>query len=97
MAWKTVTASPKLKGIVERRGGKGALAAKAAYLMRDTMKAVGYSDDFPRPLCALFFVDLTDPLAGGTGHTIRVCKQAGIPCAFQDSWEGWTLTGYRAE
>jgi len=37
----------------------------------------------------LFYVDLSDPEAGGTEHTIRVCRQHGIPVAFQDSWMNW--------
>lgn len=41
------------------------------------MKVVGHSDEFPKPLCALFYVDPDDPMAGGTGHTIRVCRQEG--------------------
>lgn len=28
-------------------------------------------------------------LAGGTGHTLRVCQQEGVPVAFQDSWMEW--------
>ncbi len=34
-------------------------------------------------------MDLDDPMAGGTGHTIRVCAQEGVPSAFQDSWQNW--------
>ena len=86
---KTSTASPKNKGLVAKRGQKGPLAAKAAYLIRDTMKVTGYSETFPKPICALFFVSMNDPLAGGTGHTIRVCRQEGVPHAFQDSWAEW--------
>ncbi len=89
LACKTATASPKIKGLIGKRDKKGALAAKAAYLIRDTMKVTGHSELFPKPACALFFVDLNDPLAGGTGHTIRVCQQEGVPFAFQDSWQQW--------
>jgi hypothetical protein len=53
------------------------------------MKVIGHCDAFPKPICALFYVDLEDPLAGGTGHTIRVCQQEGVPYAFQDSWTLW--------
>ena len=90
VAYKTATASPKNKGLVAKRDRKGALGAKASYLMRDTMKVTGHSEKFPKPICALFFVDLLDPMDGGTGHTIRVCQQEGVPCAFQDSWGKWT-------
>lgn len=89
VAYKTAKASPKNKGLIEKRDKKGALAAKAAYLIRDTMKVTGHSEIFPKPVCALFYVDLNDPLAGGTGHTIRVCEQEGVPFAFQDSWQQW--------
>jgi hypothetical protein len=89
LAHKTAKASPKNKGLIGKRDKKGALAAKAAYLIRDTMKVTGHSELFPKPVCALFYVDLNDPFAGGTGHTIRVCQQEGVPYAFQDSWQQW--------
>ena len=89
LADKTVSASPKNKGLISKRGQKGRLAAKASYLIRDTMKVIGHSGEFPKPICAIFYVDLEDPMAGGTGHTIRVCRQEGVPLVFQDSWFGW--------
>ena len=89
VAYKTSAASPKAKGLVSSLGKKGAAGAKAAYLIRDTMKVTGYSADFQKPICALFYVDPSDPLAGGTGHTIRVCQQEGVPFAFQESWAEW--------
>lgn len=89
IAFKTSIASPKNKGLISKRHKKGVLAAKAAYLIRDTMKVVGFSESFPRPICALFCVNMEDPLAGGTGHTIWVCQQEGVPFAFQDSWATW--------
>lgn len=89
VACKTINATPKNRGLIEKRSAKGRLAAKAAYLIRDTMKVVGHSDVFTKPLCALFYVKLDDPMAGGTGHTIRVCHQEGVPVAFQDSWKHW--------
>lgn len=91
VAYKTMNASPKNRGLIEKRGAKGRLAAKASYLMRDTMKVVGHSDAFAKPLCALFYVSIDDPMEGGTGHTIRVCRQEGVPVAFQDSWAHWTI------
>ena len=90
VAYKTINATPKNKGLIAKRSAKGRLAAKAAYLIRDTMKVVGRSEAFGKPLCALFYVRLDDPMEGGTGHTIRVCHQEGVPVAFQDSWAHWT-------
>jgi len=28
-------------------------------------------------------------MAGGTGHTLRVCEMEAIPYAFQNSWTSW--------
>lgn len=89
VAAATVAASPRSEGLVRRRGTAGRSAAKAAYLIRDTMKVLGHTREFPRPLCALFYVDLGLPDAGGTGHTLRVCQQNGVPHAFQDAWGQW--------
>lgn len=87
----TVAATPRNANVVYKRGGSPKLAAKAAYLIRDTMKVLGHSEEFTPPVCGLFYVDPADPEAGGTGHTIRVCRRQGIPVAFQDSWMVWFL------
>jgi hypothetical protein len=89
IASKTAEASPRIKGLITKRDHKGAAAAKALYLIRDTMKVTGHSETFPKPICALFYVNPGDPMEGGTGHTIRVCQQEGVPVVFQDSWEYW--------
>ena len=89
VAFKTAAASPGNEGLIAKRNIGGAVAAKAAYLIRDTMKVMGHSESFPKPICALFYVNLDDPMAGGTGHTVRVCQHEGVPFAFQDSWEKW--------
>ncbi|NTU52299.1 MAG: hypothetical protein HGA97_01075 [Chlorobiaceae bacterium] len=86
---KTISASPKSASLMKLLGQKGSLAAKADYLLRDTMKVIGFSPAFPKATAALFFVDPADPMAGGTGHTIRVCQHAGVPIAFQNRWKQW--------
>ena len=53
------------------------------------MKAMGYSEEASAPTVACFMVDLADTEAGGTGHTIRVCRQAGVPMVFQNVWTAW--------
>lgn len=88
-AYKTISATPKNKRIIDKRAEPGRLAAKASYLIRDTMKVVGHCEEFPKPVIALFYVDPDDPEDGGTGHTIRVCRQEGVPCVFQDVWGEW--------
>ena len=65
LAAKTIAASGKYRSLVEHRARSAALAAKAAYLMRDTLKAIGWRGEFPRPICACFYVDAHDPEAGG--------------------------------
>lgn len=49
-----------------RRNQGDIRSAKAAYLIRDTMKVVGHSDAFTKPICALFYVDLENPMEGRT-------------------------------
>lgn len=82
----TVNATPANKGLIKwyQRGGK--LGAQAACLIRDTMKVAGSPTRLHQPTVALFYIDPQDPMAGGTGHTIRVCRNAGVPAVFQSDW-----------
>lgn len=85
----TVNATPANKGLIQwyQRGGK--LGAQAACLIRDTMKVSGTRSRLHQPTVALFYIDPQDPMAGGTGHTIRVCRNAGVPVVFQSEWGTW--------
>lgn len=85
----TVAATPANKGLMKwyQRGGK--LGSQAACLIRDTMKVAGVSGQLAKPVAALFFIDPADPEAGGTGHTIRVCRNAGVPVVLQQHWATW--------
>ncbi len=89
MVQQTVLASPKISSMMAQLGKQGSVAAKADYLLRDTMKVAGFSDEFPKVTAALFYVDIDAPMDGGTGHTIRVCQQEGVPFAFQNAWKEW--------
>ena len=91
LAARTFAASPKYRTLIEHRDRGRQMAARAAYLIRDTMKAVGWSAEFPEPICACFYVDVDDPFAGGTGHTIRACQREGVPVVFQDAWRQWSV------
>jgi hypothetical protein len=86
---KSIAATPGNKGLVHcyQRGGK--LGSQAACLIRDTMKVAGISKSLGQPTAALFCIDPANPEAGGTGHTIRVCRNAGVPVIFQISWATW--------
>ncbi|MCX6865505.1 MAG: hypothetical protein NTV46_04675 [Verrucomicrobia bacterium] len=93
----TIAATPANKGLMKwyQRGGK--LGSQAACLIRDTMKVAGITGQLSPPVAALFFVDPADPDAGGTGHTIRVCRNAGVPVILQDHWASWLQNRYHPQ
>ncbi len=90
---RTITASPDTQRLVQAcrdRDGEGALAAKGKYLLRDTLKVVGSPDLQLHPAtAAVFYVNENDPFSGGTGHTIRVCLEHGVPVIMQGAWRNW--------
>ena len=86
---QTLAASPQYRPMMETRKKVEKLTWKSVYLIRDTMKVTGHTDKFPVPVAALFYVDPADSNSGGTGHTIRVCRENRIPVVFQDEWEKW--------
>lgn len=61
---------------------------KAAYLLRDTIKAIGTEDIQPATF-GIFYDDLQIPESGGTGHTMKVCKENDIPVINQNIWFEW--------
>ncbi len=80
LADATIAATPANRDIVRAWLDRptGALSAKDAYLVRDRLKVHGLPGLIPSATAALFYVAPADPEAGGTGHTIRVCRQQGI-------------------
>jgi len=88
---KSIEATPRYRSLMQGRAANKSLGAKARYLIRDTLKVAGHPESFPPPVAALFYVNLDNPEAGGTGHTIRVCRNSGIPYAFQDEWGSWPV------
>jgi hypothetical protein len=64
--------------------------ARAAYLLRDTLKVLGCAEAGLTPATVgIFYVNEHDPLGGGTGHTIRVCLQHDVPVVTQKHWRAW--------
>jgi hypothetical protein len=53
------------------------------------IKVTGIPGIIKPPIAALFWIDPAQPDAGGTGHTIRACRLAGIPVIFQNDWVTW--------
>ena len=90
VAYRTNEATPKNARIIEKRNEVPRLKATARYLMRDTLKVMGASDNGLAPATAAFFYTKPDPMSGGTGHTIRVCQRAGIPVYLQSDWWIWS-------
>lgn len=71
-----------------KKNPKGRAAAKSNYLLRDTLKVTGSTTgDFKPPVVAFFYIDTADKYAGGTGHTIKVCKELDVPVYTQQDWE----------
>lgn len=69
-------------------GSRDGNAMKAAYIIRDTVKVLG-AEGIPPATFGLFYDDLQHPGTGGTGHTMSVCKEAGIPLLDQRVWMEW--------
>ncbi len=69
-------------------GTKNKQSIKAAYIIRDTLKAIGGGIVKPATF-GFFYDDLSQPMAGGTGHTMKVCLQNNIPIIDQKTWMGW--------
>lgn len=62
---------------------------KAAYIIRDTIKVIGTNSGVPPATVALFYDDLANPGAGGTGHTMKVCEGNNVPYFDQRVWMAW--------
>lgn len=92
---QTSEASPEYGRLVDLFAGghrEGGLAAKTRYLLRDTLKVGGAPELGLRPAAAgVFYVHEASPLAGGTGHTIRVCHRLAIPVFIQSQWRVWVM------
>lgn len=69
-------------------GDRNQYAMKAAYILRDTVKVVGARGIGPAS-AGIFYDDLSDPMSGGTGHTMQVCVNNGIPLFDQRVWFDW--------
>jgi hypothetical protein len=71
-------------------GDKNRFTIKAAYIIRDTIKAIGTKEIGPATF-GIFYDDLENPMAGGTGHTMNICAQNNIPIINQEQWFKWLI------
>jgi len=86
----TAAASPEHARLLERARRYPELAIRAGYLLRDTLKVAGAPErGFPPATGGVFYAHARDPLQGGTGHTLRVCRAAGLPAYIQRDWLPW--------
>lgn len=69
-------------------GEKNRFTIKAAYILRDTIKAIG-TDTIKPATFGIFYDDLQNPMTGGTGHTMNVCEQNNITIINQQVWFKW--------
>ena len=88
--FSTEQASPEYASLLAKRDQVPKLKAKASYLLRDTLKVTGADElELNKAVFGIFYVNPADPMKGGTGHTIRVCRTLDVPIAFQDEWMTW--------
>lgn len=89
-AYLSAYVSPAYDAIMDKRDLIPKLKAKAQYILRDTIKVTGVPEQsLPPATVGIFYVNVEDPMKGGTGHTIRVCQHQNVPVAFQDEWMQW--------
>ena len=89
LAYHTNAATPENARIIDKRNEIPQLKSKARYLLRDTLMVHGDPENALAPATVgIFFVD-GDPLTGGTGHTIRVCRQSQVPVFLPEDWWRW--------
>lgn len=69
-------------------GKRDRYSMNAAYILRDTLMVIGGKSIAPAS-CAFFYDDMNAPMAGGTGHTMNVCRLNSIPYWDQRFWRNW--------
>lgn len=69
-------------------GNRDRNTIKAAYLIRDTVKVIG-TREIPPATFGIFYDDLDKPEQGGTGHTMKVCRNNNVPLIDQRVWFHW--------
>ena len=57
-------------------------------IIRDAIKVVGHRNISPATV-ALFYDDLSNPENGGTGFTMKTCRENGVPMFDQRVWFQW--------
>jgi hypothetical protein len=69
-------------------GNRDRASIKAAYLVRDTLKVIGFRTISPASF-GIFYDNLKEPRSGGTGHTMNVCANNQVSFIDQTVWMRW--------
>ena len=69
-------------------GHRDRTTPKIAPIIRDAVKVIGHGK-IPRATVALFYDDLSKPEEGGTGFTMKTCRNNGVPLFDQRVWFKW--------
>ena len=74
----------KMEKLIDRfvSGDKNRFSIKAAYILRDTIKAIG-TDKIKPTTFGIFYDDLEKPKTGGTGQIMIICEKHNIPITDQ--------------
>ena len=80
----------KTENLIDRylSGESNNYSIKAAYIIRDTIKVIG-TREIQAANFGIFYDDLNAPMGGGTGHTMKICKQNNVPFIDQTVWFNW--------
>jgi len=80
----------KTKKLIDKyvAGERNKNTIKAAYIIRDTIKVLGTKSIGPASF-AFFYDNLSNPMSGGTGHTMNICRVNNIPYIDQTIWLKW--------
>ena len=88
--YHTKTASSEYTSMLDKRDKIPMLHSKSMYILRDTIKVIGAVEAGLEPATiGIFYENTENPMKGGTGHTIRVCNQQGIPVVLKKEWMNW--------
>lgn len=90
LIYNTKRVNAKNSSLIDKytSGDRDRFAIKAAYLLRDSLMVLG-NKNLPKASVVVYFDDLSTPLSGGTGHTVILAKNNGIPCIDQTNWLNW--------
>jgi len=88
--YHTKNASSEYNSMLEMRDKIPKLHSKSRYILRDTIKVIGAIEVGLAPATiGIFYENPENPMKGGTGHTMRVCKMQGIPVILKTEWMNW--------